>query len=929
MRVQIRGWTVAGLLAITVAGLGCHRGYYREQADREAASLIHEKSDDPRWAVPEFSVDVDDRSRYAEVHDLVRPPMPPDDPRSHELMQSVGGMDGYRDWEENGRVTNLENPAWRERLADYAEIDKDGRLHMRLRDAIQLAMIHSPSYQGNVETLYLSALDVSTERFAFQVQFFGDNDTDYTHKGRYNSGGESNTLVNDTGVKLQRKFATAGQLVVDFANTFTWQFAGPDTNAAASLLSFSIVQPLLRSGGRVVGLEQLTRAERALLANLRSFQRYRKGFYTGMAIGSSGGASGPRRSGGFLGGTGLSGFSGSGAGGFGGVGAATGFGGGRFGGGGGGGGAGAGGAVAGVAGGGASGLGGYIGLLQTLQELRNSETNLALQVRTLDLLRASQEAGLVGIDQVLSFEQSIETGRANLLQAQNGYTGSIESFVRGNLGLPPDLEVVLDDTMVRPFQFIDPAVTALDAEVAELVTAFGELETPTVEQLQRTIARAAQLHARVAGRFKVVDGDMKKMNVVAVVRESRMTDRQREVFKGERVTLAEDLKRLRAQHEKSATLIREARAEAKTKLDGEAKKLLLEKVIGINSGVASVVGELSLVQARSRLETIQLARRVKITAEDALAISRANRLDWMNARASLVDSWRLVEYNANALESGVSIVFSGDMKNEGDNPFKLQGPTGSLRAGLQFDAPLTRLRERNSFRQQLIVYQQSRRQMIQFEDGMYQGFRNSLRTLKLREQNLEIQRRQVKIAIRRVDQTRETLTRPPVPGQPAQLGPTATQDLISALSALRDAQNNFMSVWLAYYGGRMSLMRDLGVMRVDGNGLWIDESFEKALEEARQHPSALPPAVPEALLDQPSFLESIGSVDLSPATVGDHASETTSSREVRETREANGFDEQPKELQPAGPARATAAATGVAAKRREPVGDSRFRRKTP
>ncbi|MDP7278016.1 MAG: hypothetical protein QF363_21225 [Planctomycetaceae bacterium] len=929
MRVQIRGWTVAGLLAITVAGLGCHRGYYREQADREAASLIHEKSDDPRWAVPEFSVDVDDRSRYAEVHDLVRPPMPPDDPRSHELMQSVGGMDGYRDWEENGRVTNLENPAWRERLADYAEIDKDGRLHMRLRDAIQLAMIHSPSYQGNVETLYLSALDVSTERFAFQVQFFGDNDTDYTHKGRYNSGGESNTLVNDTGVKLQRKFATAGQLVVDFANTFTWQFAGPDTNAAASLLSFSIVQPLLRSGGRVVGLEQLTRAERALLANLRSFQRYRKGFYTGMAIGSSGGASGPRRSGGFLGGTGLSGFSGSGAGGFGGVGAATGFGGGRFGGGGGGGGAGAGGAVAGVAGGGASGLGGYIGLLQTLQELRNSETNLALQVRTLDLLRASQEAGLVGIDQVLSFEQSIETGRANLLQAQNGYTGSIESFVRGNLGLPPDLEVVLDDTMVRPFQFIDPAVTALDAEVAELVTAFGELETPTVEQLQRTIARAAQLHARVAGRFKVVDGDMKKMNVVAVVRESRMTDRQREVFKGERVTLAEDLKRLRAQHEKSATLIREARAEAKTKLDGEAKKLLLEKVIGINSGVASVVGELSLVQARSRLETIQLARRVKITAEDALAISRANRLDWMNARASLVDSWRLVEYNANALESGVSIVFSGDMKNEGDNPFKLQGPTGSLRAGLQFDAPLTRLRERNSFRQQLIVYQQSRRQMIQFEDGMYQGFRNSLRTLKLREQNLEIQRRQVKIAIRRVDQTRETLTRPPVPGQPAQLGPTATQDLISALSALRDAQNNFMSVWLAYYGGRMSLMRDLGVMRVDGNGLWIDESFEKALEEARQHPSALPPAVPEALLDQPSFLESIGSVDLSPATVGDHASETTSSREVGETREANGFDEQSKELQPAGPARATAAATGVAAKRREPVGDSRFPRKTP
>jgi hypothetical protein len=47
----------------------------------------------------------------------------------------------------------------------------------------------------------------------------------------------------------------------------------------------NLVQPLLRGGGRAVALEQLTIAERALLANLRAFQRYRQGFYTKVAIG--------------------------------------------------------------------------------------------------------------------------------------------------------------------------------------------------------------------------------------------------------------------------------------------------------------------------------------------------------------------------------------------------------------------------------------------------------------------------------------------------------------------------------------------------------------------------------------------------------------------------------------------------------------------
>ncbi len=115
-------------------------------------------------------------------------------------------------------------------------------------------------------------------------------------------------------------------MLVGFANSFVWQFAGPDTNSSMSILNFNLVQPLLRAGSRAVVLEQLTIAERTLLYNLRAMMRYRQGVFTNIAVGDFSGVTGPQRVGGFTGGTGLTGFSGQGSGGLGGVGQATAFG---------------------------------------------------------------------------------------------------------------------------------------------------------------------------------------------------------------------------------------------------------------------------------------------------------------------------------------------------------------------------------------------------------------------------------------------------------------------------------------------------------------------------------------------------------------------------------------------------------------------------
>ena len=148
---------------------------------------------------------------------------------------------------------------------------------------------------------------------------------------------------------------------------------------------------------------------------------------------------------------------------------------------------------------------------------------------------------------------------------------------------------------------------------------------------------------------------------------------------------------------------------------------------------------------------------------------------------------------------------------------------------LRFDAPLTRLRERNNFRQAILDYQQVRRQQIRYEDGIKLSIRQLLRQLELDERNLETQRRAVIIAIRRVDQTRLSLSQPAPPPPPpspdgsiplvdaaaGQLAPTATLNLIYAFNDLRSSQDALTSIWINYYATRASLAYQLGVMNLD------------------------------------------------------------------------------------------------------------------
>ncbi len=854
-------------LAIGSVG-GCHRAMYRQQADDEARALVEEKSCDPRWALPSFNIEMNPASRYYDQYDPVKPPMPPDDPESHELMHCVYGKKGWAKWHENGDRSGLENPVWQQCLDQYVARSTSGAYVLRLEDSMRLALIHSPNYQQQLETLYLSSLDVSTERFRLQTQFFGRNSTTYASRGDLGSfgargqqarpfsqagaaeqgsllgsafGAGNDRLDTSTGLELRQRFATAGELVVGFANSFVWQFAGPDQNASASLLNFSVLQPLLRFGGKVRGLEQLTLAERTLLANVRAMYRYRQGFFTTIAIGNNGTVTGPQRRGGFSG-AGLEGFTGVGTGGFGGVGDATGFGAGggnnNQGAGGGGGG------TTGFAGGGAGLQNGFIGLLQQLQQIRNLQELLKAQSRTKPLLEANLAAGLIDIAQVDQFRQNIETERANMLTARNQFETALDSYKAQTLGLPPHVPIELNDSLIKQFQFIDPDLGAAQDTLSQILSDLGDLKSkPPVSDLEAMADRIAASRRDVEEQLTVLHNDLQKLETLDGVRFKDVTPEDERATREEWVRLKETRERLIKDLAATGETLSEIRAELKP---ASADKVMGE-LVSLAVHLDNLIKELSLVQARSRLEIITVEP-VELHPLEALAIARANRVDWMNNRATLIDTWRLIEFNANALESGLDIVFSGDVGTVGqNNPFDFSHTNGGLRAGLRFDAPFTRLNERNIYRAQLIAYQQARRRLIQFEDSVHQSLRINLRQLSQQRANLEIQRRAMAIAIRRVDERRENLNKPVAPAAPGaapqQFGPTAARDLLDALSDLRSVQNNVMSVWLAYYASHMTLIRDLGVMQLDENGLWVAQPLDQ-FERMRADECLIPPAIP-------------------------------------------------------------------------------------
>ena len=105
---------LGSLAALALApGLGCGREFFRQWADQDVTEAVFEKSRDPRFRLPMYTIDPPAMARYADYTDPDRPAAPPDDLTAEALspypqkpnwraMVPVEGT-GYLDMMEDGR----------------------------------------------------------------------------------------------------------------------------------------------------------------------------------------------------------------------------------------------------------------------------------------------------------------------------------------------------------------------------------------------------------------------------------------------------------------------------------------------------------------------------------------------------------------------------------------------------------------------------------------------------------------------------------------------------------------------------------------------------------------------------------------------------------------------------------------------------------
>ena len=297
---------------------------------------------------------------------------------------------------------------------------------------------------------------------------------------------------------------------------------------------------------------------------------------------------GPQRRGGFFGGTGLTGFSGQGAGGQGGVGAGQfGINTGGFGGGG------TGGAGPGFVSGGAGSVGGYVGLLQQLQTVRNAQANVDSQLRTLGLLEANLDAGLIDIVQVDQFRQNIESARANLLSQQVSFQTQLDGYKVSQLAFPPDVRVEVDDSMLRQFEFVDPKTTAVQRLVEDFIDVVGELpQEPGPADVSNAVTVITRLRGQVAEQFESGHADSAALDAKVPERKKWMTKSQQAVFDEELAKLAQSLEDVENRFRQTEPVLESMRDRMPT----ESRSKLTDEIVALATGLSGLTQELLLVK---------------------------------------------------------------------------------------------------------------------------------------------------------------------------------------------------------------------------------------------------------------------------------------------------------------------------------------------
>lgn len=498
----------------------------------------------------------------------------------------------------------------------------------------------------------------------------------------------------------------------------------------------------------------------------------------------------------------------------------------------------------------------YYGLLVQKQGIRNQRNNLNSLAANLEEHRFMQSLGTVpsiAVDQVF---QQYQSGRIALFSAEQGLQNALDSF-KFFLGLPPWIEIELDESFLGDFEFTPENVAALEAEIMELNTHLlpkleGEPDLSPAEilasyeryltlqrQLQELLPAAQQSLAAWSARIADAKSDrLDDDDAIDLAQQQRLVDGLSRRLERLPIMLEDDyveeelesaiaeLRKVLDSHNAVEDPIQGDDADPekrKTELPDDLRiateRARAKLYTAVERRLGEFIGEIFLAETQSRLFALEIEP-IRIEQADAIQYALGSRLDLMNRRGELVDAFRQVEIAANRLQSGLDFSSSVALGTDPtrNNPFAFESSEHIYRVGVEFDGPLNRFNERNAYRAAQIAYSQARRQFMAAEDSIANAVRRTLRDLQIRRLNFQIARQQFVAATRQVDQARLNLR------AATEADSNLTRDLLTSLQSLLGAQNDIISNWVDFKLTKIRLFTELELLFLDDQGQWINEA---------------------------------------------------------------------------------------------------------
>lgn len=142
-----------------------------------------------------------------------------------------------------------------------------------LVESLSVAAENSREYQRRKESLFLSALDLTLARYRYQVQTQGSLGA--LVRG---SGDGAETFEADGDLSFSKLLGSGAQIVGGIGLNLFRSLTTGDSLDPISSFNLAVTQPLLRGYGKRIVLEPLTQAERNVVYEVRSFERFRRSF---------------------------------------------------------------------------------------------------------------------------------------------------------------------------------------------------------------------------------------------------------------------------------------------------------------------------------------------------------------------------------------------------------------------------------------------------------------------------------------------------------------------------------------------------------------------------------------------------------------------------------------------------------------------------